>query len=1131
MLLLVALFSLTGARAQQSLPYSYGFEDNDLSVDGWTTSYQGSANASDFGINSAAAQNGSYGFRFSSYNRDNVTYDQYLISPELSSTGSFTVQFSYKASSSNGTETFKVGYSTTDTNPSNFTFGDEISTNNTSWTLSDEFTFPAGTKYVAIWYYSDYQYRLYVDDFIFEPAGAVAKPTGLEVIYEGGTEAKVRWISEEEAFDIEVNGEVTENVGNGYVLTGLELATTYTIRVRAKNGTEVSNWSSPVSFTTDACLNPVVVKYTLSDSYGDGWNGNYILVYDEDDNPVATLTIESGASKTESLRLCGSLFTFYWYAGSYPTETSWTFTDADGNELFSGTGSSDMATGDVLYELDLSDWRRPTDFAASQVSPTSAVLSWTENSPTPATSWIIAYIADGDEDVSYAMAESNPFTLEGLTPETSYQAMVSPYNDEGVLRWSDVITFMTGAAFPVPNELAASHVTATSANISWTGSADSYNLRYGQTGEAKSQDFEESSLGEWTTIDADGDGYGWVLGSNVGGVYLAEGGSLAGNGYNDSQDLIVSGSYSNVSGVGALTPDNYLVSPKVKLGGSISFWAKGQDANYPSEVFGVAVSTTDNTNASSFTMVGANKTATGNWVQYTFNLSAYSGEGYVAIRHYNVSDQFMLDIDDIVITEPADNWTEITGITANSYELTGLNPETDYEVQVQAVYADGESGWTSSVTFTTASPNDAPTELAATDVKATSATLDWAGSQESYTLQYRHELAADPTAPATIIFTVDDVWGDGSGYQMLLDADATAYGTIIPETGGLTTSGDASAATYAEFEYKIPENADGALTTENIVIDNSIIIQIPAGTYDWCITNPTADDRMWIASGNGNVGGRYDDYVFEAAKTYEFHVYLKGTNDATDVTITRPMSEWTVVENVTAPYEFTGLTPESYYEWQVQGILSDGTTEWSELSSFTTPEITTIPVTISSVGYSTLYYGTLNLQVPAGVTASTYSYADSKIQVSKTYNEGEVIPAGTGVVLEANAGTYDFVVTTEAGEADANNALRGSDEAEQTTGGDVYYALSLKDGANIGFYWMAEGGAAFTNGAHKAYLALTNTKVKGFAIGLEDDATAIETIANGQQTTEGAIYNVAGQRLNKTQQGVNIVNGKKIAIK
>ena len=89
-----------------------------------------------------------------------------------------------------------------------------------------------------------------------------------------------------------------------------------------------------------------------------------------------------------------------------------------------------------------------------------------------------------------------------------------------------------------------------------------------------------------------------------------------------------------------------------------------------------------------------------------------------------------------------------------------------------------------------------------------------------------------PEGYASVTLTAGDVWQDGSGYQMLLDADATAYGTIIPEQGGLTSSGAADAATYAEFEYKIPENADGALTTQNIVIDASVTILIPAGTYD-----------------------------------------------------------------------------------------------------------------------------------------------------------------------------------------------------------------------------------------------------------------------------------------------------------
>ena len=142
----------------------------------------------------------------------------------------------------------------------------------------------------------------------------------------------------------------------------------------------------------------------------------------------------------------------------------------------------------------------------------------------------------------------------------------------------------------------------------------------------------------------------------------------------------------------------------------------------------------------------------------------------------------------------------------------------------------------------------------------------------------------DPTK-ASVTLTAGDVWGDGSGYQLLLDADATAYGTIIPESGSLTSSGDADEAVYAEFEYKIPENADGVLTTENIVMDNSITIEIPAGTYDYCITNPTPADRMWIAGSNGNVDGRGDDFVFEAGKSYEFTVERVGNNDGVSLTI------------------------------------------------------------------------------------------------------------------------------------------------------------------------------------------------------------------------------------------------------
>ena len=170
--------------------------------------------------------------------------------------------------------------------------------------------------------------------------------------------------------------------------------------------------------------------------------------------------------------------------------------------------------------------------------------------------------------------------------------------------------------------------------------------------------FDDGTFQGWTTIDADGDGYSWEQGSEVMG---------SGNGHDGSSDLVLSRSY--INNVGALFPDNYLVSPQVPLGGSITFYACAQDAAYAAEHFGVAVSTTGNVNASDFNTIqewtmtakshGAPTNVTrdgsrvqGNWYQYTVDLSAYSGNGYVAIRHFNCTDNFYLDVDDITINTP-----------------------------------------------------------------------------------------------------------------------------------------------------------------------------------------------------------------------------------------------------------------------------------------------------------------------------------------------------------------------------------------------------------------------------------------------------------------------------------------------
>lgn len=198
---------------------------------------------------------------------------------------------------------------------------------------------------------------------------------------------------------------------------------------------------------------------------------------------------------------------------------------------------------------------------------------------------------------------------------------------------------------------------------------------------------------------------------------------------------------------------------------------------------------------------------------------------------------------------------------------------------------------------------------------------------------------------------------------------------------------------------------------------------------------------------------------------------------------------------------------------------------------------------ITEAGYGT-YYSSKAYIMPKGVKGYIITGNEGTSLVMKeAYAAGAVVPAKTALVVEGAANKYYTLVAESTELTPDDNKLHGSDEAETTyvDGTNVkYYKLSYNnEGNNLGFYWGSENGAAFTNGAHKAYLALDSetllSQSRGFS--LADLAHGVTTGINTtvkSATQSNFIYDLNGRRINSLNgaaKGVYIMNGQKVLVK
>ncbi len=748
--------------------------------------------------------------------------------------------------------------------------------------------------------------------------------------------------------------------------------------------------------------------------------------------------------------------------------------------------------------------------------------------------------------------------------------------------WSNPVTFTTAEACPKPTNLAETNITTNSATLSWEGYNDSYVLQYRpwfQVGEDTqatgefvtytydlsefsgmgsiairhydvtdmfylniddvlltdangntlfSEDFESGTIpSTWTNYDVDGDGYVWDLAN--------------------SSNMSVNGNYgvysaSWLSGVGALTPDNWLIISNMEMGGTFSFAAIGQDPNYPAENFAVYVSLESDITEVPVAGTTYNAENLEPGTPYAWQVKGVCGE-----ETTNWVSALFKTKDDLLVFATDGNWNEVANWTDGEGNAATALPTTDNKVRIDA---------------------DAivPTGYIAEAGKATinggSITIKDGG-------QLKHKAAT---------------------LKVTMEKDITGYGT---GTGNYKFISSPFTGTT-----QLGEN-DSWSCVGNILTDNFDVYGFYSADENEWINYLSSGDHAVYTSGN-NHGLRYGDgylYANEEDITLNFTgtttLSVNSTNTSEvsyDATSEDPFNGWMLIGN---PFTCNGYITYSgdatFFKMNAAGdgfeayedgvelapgegafikVSASGTITYSSeapegFTSTSTTAAGILPILplhglttnvdangediqFAQEGYATYFNSQRNVVLPAGMKARIVTDGDGEgVLTYETIADGsgdlKIVPAGVPMMLQvapSNAAQTITIGLAEASTANIqDNKLQGSDTEVEVTveSGNYYYKLSYnKDGEEIGWYWGAADGGTFTSGAHRAWLVLPASSGAPF-LGLPgwEDTTGIITINKGETTDNGEWYTLQGLKIGKkpTTKGVYIHNGKKVIVK
>lgn len=417
----------------------------------------------------------------------------------------------------------------------------------------------------------------------------------------------------------------------------------------------------------------------------------------------------------------------------------------------------------------------------------------------------------------------------------------------------------------------------------------------------------------------------------------------------------------------------------------------------------------------------------------------------------------------------------------------------------------------------------------------------------SFTLVY--EDADNDKTPTTLSFSKSET---SFSYDLNFNdgiAELVNPATLSPNVEGATISYAISESTFADGEISVDngtvtfytdKEASATITASYVGNDT---YEASTASYTIKVVKPvTVEDGVFDFTGDGTI-----DYGSGLKPSTNTSYIKTSTWKAGKVTMTTSEGDgvrwWkTSGDNELRAYSNTKIAfsvPDGYVITYIDlGVYNSikvdcgslNNTKWngsSQVVTFTvsdTKKLKNITVkyaetlTTSAKGYATYSADYAVNYSDLGLTAYTLTVDETNKTVTAKEFTG-VVPAGGAVLVKGDASTaYTLTPATTEGDATFATAL----QTGATTANGTQYGFTSKSGTPA--FAQVKSGQDIP--AKKGYIVLSGASAAKYSICFGDEATGIQTIEAASAAND-AMYNLAGQRVDKAYKGIVIVNGKK----